>query len=88
MCNLFKDHEIFYIFGAFANADHLKNSSFSNDAIIKDETNVHKVFNFKMFADVVSTYKNENITKSPHYKLCYFLKRRNISLLNEFTKWM
>jgi Ca2+-binding EF-hand superfamily protein len=49
---------------------------------------VHKSFNFKMFTDVLSAYRNENITKTPHYKICEFLKKRGISLTNEFTKWM
>ena len=43
---------------------------------------MHKTFNFKMFTDVVTTYQNNNITKTPHYKLYNYFKKRNISILN------
>lgn len=58
MGNLFKEQEISLIFGAFVNANSLKSSNFSNDTLIKDPTNVHKTFNFKMFTDVINNYRN------------------------------
>lgn len=66
----------------------MKKSIYSNDEIIKDEANYHKVFNFKMFTDTITNFKNENITKTPHYKFFSYLKKRGVSLLNEFIKWM
>ena len=41
-----------------------------------------------MFVEVISIYKTETVIKTPQYKFIDYLKRRNISLLHEFYKYM
>ncbi len=41
-----------------------------------------------MFIQIINLYKTQTITKTPQYKLIDYLKKRNISLLHEFYKYM
>ncbi len=41
-----------------------------------------------MFVEVVSLYRNETLAKTPQFKLIDFLKKRNVSLLHEFHKFL
>jgi hypothetical protein len=66
----------------------IKNSKFGNDEIIKDSKNIEKKFNFKHFVDTIGIYRAQNITKTPQYKFYDYLKKRNISLLHEFKKFL
>lgn len=79
---------MYYCFCAFVNAEAIRKSKFSNDSLIKDPANSSKVFNLKMFMDVINHFKTEKITTTPAYKFCEFIKKRNISLINEFHKFL
>lgn len=41
-----------------------------------------------MFVDVIQLYKTETLTKTPEFKLCDYVKKRNVSLLHEFYKFI
>ncbi len=41
-----------------------------------------------MFVQVIQLYKTETLTKTPQFKLVDYLKKRNVSLLHEFYKFL
>lgn len=43
---------------------------------------------FKKFSDVIGLYRADNITKTASFRFYDYLKKRNISFLFEFRKWM
>lgn len=38
--------------------------------------------------DVINHFKTEKLATTPAYKFCDFIKKRNISLINEFNKFL
>ncbi len=86
--SFFTQKETLYLFSTFSNAEQIKASKFSNDELIKNDENTEKTFNYKNFIEVVNLYKTETLTKTPQFKLIDYLKKRNVSLLHEFYKFM
>jgi hypothetical protein len=41
-----------------------------------------------MLIDVLSIYRSGTISKTPQFKFMDYLKKRNVSLINEFYKFL
>ena len=84
----FKQDDVKLIFGLLVSEEVVHNARKGNDEVITDPANLLKTFTFKKFAEVVSRYRTDNITKTPHYRFAQYLRQRNVSLTAEFAKWL
>lgn len=76
------------LFGMLASEGMVKESREGNDELLRDPANLKLGVGFKRFSDVIGLYRADNITKTVAFRFYDYLKKRNISLLFEYRKWM